>query len=169
MSDFEISGADQFYRLSKALKQAGRTAMRNELNAAMRRAATPLVKVAKTAAKDVFPRAGGMDEREAKIPFRAVTRTGRDNHGVQVVAPGKWVAAKTTNATGKFRHPVLPKRTKTGKVDPAERKTWHWVDQEIPGSTGWFDKAMEGSASTVLPELEKALDNVIDEIVKEAR
>lgn len=159
--DFEIRGADEFYKLSKALKAAGRTAMRNELNKSLKRAAKPLVKVAKKAAGEAFPKTGGMAKREARIPFRAVTRTGRDNHGVQIVAPGRFVDAKTTNRSGTFRHPVFADGTKT-------RKEWTWVDQEVPDSTGWFDKAMQGSAPLVRPELEKAISNVIAEIVKGA-
>lgn len=160
-ADFEIRGAEEFYQLSKALKAAGRTGMRNELNRAMRRAAKPLTQTAKDAAAEVFPKGGGLADREGKIPFRAVTRTGRDVHGVQIVAPGRFLAARTTNASGRFRHPVFADGTKT-------RKEWSWVDQEIPGSAGWFDRAMEGAAPLVRPELEQAIVNVQQQIVKGA-
>lgn len=162
MSDFEITGADQFYRLSKALKAAGRTGMRRELNAAMRRGAKPLVKVAKDAAADVFPKSGGMSQRESTIKFRAVTRTSLNLYGVRIEAAGRYVAAKTTNKTGSFRKPVF-----ADKSQP--KNTWTWADQEIPGSEGWFDRAMTGAAPLVRPELEKAIENVAHEIVRGAR
>jgi len=167
VSDFEIHGADNFYRVSKALKAAGATGMRRELHNAMRRAARPLTKVAKGAAHEVFPKRGGLADREEKIPFRSTVKTSRDQHGVEIVAPGRFVAAKTTNEAGRFKKPVF------GRVHPPltvaeSRKTWTWRWQEVPGSEGWFDRAMEGSAPLVRPELEKALDNVIDEVIRGA-
>lgn len=159
MSDFEIHGADEFSRLSKALKAAGRTGMRRELNAAMRRAAKPLTKVAKDAAHEVFPHAGGLDDREAQVRFTARTYTSADDHGVKIVAPRNAVAARTTNATGSFRKPVFADKSKP-------RKEWTWADQEIPGSTGWFDRAMGATAPFVVPELEKAIVDVEQQILR---
>lgn len=160
MSDFEFRGADEFGRLSKALKQAGATDLRKELHGAMKRAGTPLVKVAKDASADAFPKRGGLSRRERKIPFRAQVRTGR-NPGLRIVAPGKYVVGKTTNATGRFRHPVFADNSKT-------RRDWTWHDQNL-GNQGWFDHAMEGSAPTVLPELEQAINDTVEKIVRGKR
>lgn len=159
MSDFRVDGADQFLALSKALKAAGRTELRRELNNGMKRAARPLVKVAKDAARNTFPSSGGLAAREAKIPFRPQTRTGRDP-GVSIVAPGKYVVGKTTNANGTFRHPVFASGDQT-------RREWTWVTQRL-GNQGWFDEAMTGAAPMVVRELEQALQNIADQVVRGA-
>lgn len=158
MSDFEVRGADEFLRLSKALKAAGQGQLRKDLNAAMKRAAKPLIADARQAAREAFPKKGGLNESVArKTKFRVVTRTG-DNPGISIGAPRKNVTAYLANRDGRFRHPVHADPTKT-------RKQWKWVTQ--PGPRGWFDDAMRGEAPKVRPALEQALEDMAQRIIRE--
>ncbi len=146
---------NDFFRLSKALKAAGQTGLRNELNKGCRRAGLPLVKVARDRAGEVFPKRGGLAAREALVPFRVVTSTGRDP-GVKIVAPGKYVVAKTTNARGQFRHPVFGDK-RSGQT--------RWVTQRL-NNAGWFDQAMVRQAPKIRVEIEKAIEAVAVQIVR---
>lgn len=159
--DFRVTGANDFLKLSKALKVAGRTEMRKELNKGMRDAAKPLAKEAKQAALETFPARGGLAKRESKIPFRPQTRTGA-TPGVRIVAPGKYVVGKTVNASGRFRHPVHADPDKT-------RREWRWVNQQVPGGQGWFDRRMEAGAPAIRKELEKAMEAVAQKIIEGAK
>jgi hypothetical protein len=159
---FEVRGAKELAQLSKALKDAGQTGMRKELTAGMSRAARPLLAVAKQAAQDTFPKQGGLADRERKVSFRVSVRTGAKTAGVRIVAPGRYVAAGAVNRTGRFRHPVFADSRKT-------RRDWTWTTQTVPGGQGWFDRAMNDSAPVVRRELEQAMENVLDKIVREAR
>lgn len=156
-------GAADFYRLSKALKAAGRSETRKALNTAMRQAARPLVADAKGAAKSDLPQRGGLAARlSKKAGFRAQVRTGESTAGVRITSRGNAVAARTLNATGEFRHPVF--------ADPAKtRREWTWVRQSVPSAIGWFDRAMEKQAPQVKDEVEKAIESVAEQIVKEAK
>lgn len=147
--NFEVHGADDFLKLSKALKAAGQKELRKELHTGMRQAAKPLVKVAKREAGEVFPKRGGLAAQEAKVPFRAQVRTGA-TAGVRIVAPGKYLVAKSANATGSFRHPVFDTGT--------------WVTQRLPGSRGWFDDAMSRNAPAVRKDLEQAVNSMINKV-----
>lgn len=158
--DFSVHGVDQFLAVSKALKRAGETGLRKELHAGMRKAAKPLVPAAKKAAAEVFPKRGGLAKREGKVAFRAQLSTGAIP-GVRIVAPGRFVVAKTVNLNGTFRHPVY--------ADPTEtRKDWQWVSQRIPGAQGWFDDSMMRNAPAIRKDLEQALNNMINKIAKGA-
>lgn len=159
MSTFEVRGSGEIQKLSKALKQAGHTELRKQLHKGLKAAAKPLVKEAKDAAKETFPKRGGLAAREGKIPFRSQLLTG-SAPGLRIVAPGKYVVGKTVNATGRFRHPVFADGKKT-------RKEWSWVNQTVPGGRGWFDRRMQDSAPAVRPEIEAAMQRVIDKIVRE--
>lgn len=161
MSDFEVRGAEDFLRLSKALKAAGRVELRKELHRGMREAAKPLVGEAKKAARETFPKRGRLADREARIQFRAQVRTGRDP-GVRVVAPGRFLAGKAVNATGRFRHPVFAAKGAT-------RKQWRWVNQRVPGGQGWFDRRMQQQAPAVRTRLEAAMERVVDDVVRGAQ
>ncbi len=66
---------------------------------------------------------------------------------------------KLSNAKGFIRHPVFADPTKT-------RKDWAWVTQPLDGSVGWYDRAIVDNAELVLPELEKAIQSVIDQVVR---
>lgn len=149
--------ADDFYRLSKALKHAGETELRKALHKSMREAAKPLVKTARDAALDSgIPASGGLAARISKAAFRAQVRTGATTAGVRITAPGKNVTVKMLNTYGKVRHPVRGNRSV-------------WVDQPVPAAAGWFDKAMQEHAPEVRDDLVRALEAMAEQIMREAR
>lgn len=160
MSDVEIRGTEQLQSLSKALKAAGRTELRKELHSGLKKSARPLIVEARKSAKDVFPHRGGLNVWVAKnTKFTVQLRTG-SNPGLRIGAPRKNVTAFLTNRDGRFRHPV--------HADPAlTRKQWAWVSQK--GMRGWFDDSMRRNAPQIRPEMQAAVNRVLNQITKGAR
>lgn len=150
--DFEVRGADQFLALSKALKHAGRTELRKELNKRMRDGAKPLIPKARAEALSRLPQRGGLAKQISKEPARVQTRTGKDP-GVRIVVGKKRGGARAANR-GWIRHPVFGNREK-------------WVDQKV--TPGWFDEPMQASAPDIRQALQQAIEEVADKIVREAR
>jgi hypothetical protein len=158
--DFTIRGADDFLRLSKALKQAGRTELRKELHKGLKDGATPLTKKTQAAF------AAGMPSRElaaraGKTKQLVQVRTGKDP-GVRVVKQfGRRGAgmgasnARLANRTGEIRHPVF-----------GNREVWR---NTKTSARGWFDDTLRRHAPDVRPELERAMERVVQQIVNEAR
>lgn len=151
--DFEIRGAEQFLKLSKALKHAGRTELRKELTAGMRRAGKPLIAASRKEALRRLPQKGGLAQQVAKEPQRVQVRTGARTAGVRIVVGKKRGGARSANR-GVVRHPVFGNREV-------------WVNQRVP--KGWFDDAMKAGAPTVRRELEKAMRDVAEKVVRDAR
>lgn len=158
-SDFEVKGADQFLRLSKALKQAGETDLRKALHKGLR----DVVNRVKPEAADALA---------ASLPRRLQGKGRRVKQAVQVktgAAAGVSVAvrygsagtgigavnAKLINQSGSFRHPV-----RGGK---------RWVAQPTRGGLGWFDKTYTNAAPQLRRELEQVLEQVAADIVRKAR
>ena len=108
--DFSVTGADQFLRLSKALKAAGRTEMRKALNKGMRTAAKPLIPVARAAFIAELPHRGSAGEFIAGKRMRAATHTGRDP-GVSIVVAKQDPRLDTE---GRLAHPVFNRRRADG-------------------------------------------------------
>lgn len=154
MSEFDVRGADQFLRLSKALKHAGRTELRKELNKGLRNAAKPLLPKAKAAARANLPRQGGLATQVAGESFRVQVRTGKDP-GVRVVVGKRRGGAGSTNR-GVIRHPVFG-------------RPGSFVEQQVPAARDWFDDTLRRSAPSVRPHLEQALEDVARRVVNEAK
>lgn len=150
--DFEIHGADQFLALSKALKHAGRTELRKELNKRIRVAAKPLIPKARAEAMARLPQRGGLAKQVSKEPMRVQTRTGRDP-GVRIVVGKRGGGARQANR-GRLRHPVFGNRER-------------WVTQQV--KPGWFDDPMAASAPDVRRGVEAAMQSIVDDIVREVR
>lgn len=150
MTDFAIDGADQFLKLSKALKEAGHANLRKELNKGMRDASKPLIKAARAEALRRLPSRGGLAARIAKAPQRVQTRTGADP-GVRIVVGANGLAARTADS-GTVRHPVFGNKTV-------------WVVQ--PVRSGWFSDPMEAGAPVVRRNLEDALEQMAAKVVRE--
>jgi len=165
MSDFTVKGTGDFLKLSKALKAAGRTEMRKELNKRLRGAGKPLIPEIRTAARRELPKSGGLAKRMAKRPIRVVTRTGRDA-GIKIVM------ARTQEGynDGVIRHPVNRKGTRKlrkGEFGP-RAKPVPWVEQRIGPGT-WFDDEIVAKRGLVVPLLEQAIKSVLDDIVRGAK
>lgn len=153
MTEIIVRGAEDFLKLSKALKAAGRTELRRELNKRMRRAARPLIPLARDEARRVLPHAGGLAEQVAHAPMRVQVRTGTQTAGVRIVVGRDRSGARAANQ-GVIRHPVFGNRER-------------WVDQAVPPH--WFDGAMARNAPHVRPEILRAVESVMQEIVRGAR
>lgn len=146
-----VSGAEDFYRLSKALKQAGEIELRKQLNKALRDAAKPLIADTRDAARKNLPHRGGLADLVAKGPIRVQVRTGAKTAGVRIVGKGQGLRGADR---GKVRHPVFGHRGK-------------FVTQDVP--PGWFTETLQEKAPKVRPAIDQALQAVADIIVREAK
>lgn len=153
MTDIIVRGTEDMLRLSKALKAAGRTELRKELNKRMRRAARPLIPLAREEARRVLPQSGGLAELVAHAPMRVQVATGARTAGVRIVVGKDRSGARAANH-GLIRHPVFGNRDR-------------WVEQAIPPH--WFDGAMDRNAPHVRPAVLRAVESVMQEIVRGAR
>lgn len=142
-------GTDDFYRLSKALKAAGETELRKELHKAVRDAAKPLVPKVKNAAREALPKRGGLNERIARKPIRAQTRTGAKTAGARIV--GTKVDPRINE--GRVYHPVFGR--KPGVV------------QQVPEARGYFDETLEREGPAVRQAILQTLSDFTDRIVRE--
>lgn len=158
MSDFEVRGAEQFLKLSKALKNAGRTELRKELTRGLQRGTKPLIPKAREAARTDLPHRGGLAAQVSKEPMRVQVRTGA-NPGVRVVVGNRKGGSRAANQ-GRLRHPVFAR-------PGTSRDQWTWVTQRL--RPGWFDRAMRRNARGVRPALEQAIEDVAKRVVREAR
>lgn len=150
MSDFEVRGADDFLKLSKALKHAGRTGMRKELNKRIKTAAKPAIKAVRDAALSDFPQRGGAGVFFAKKRASVVTATGKDP-GVKVRFAK---ADQRLDSQGRLSHPVFGR--------PGSRA----VTNIRPGI---LSDGFQSSAPTIRGEVEQAIQSVVDDIVREAK
>lgn len=151
MPDFTVSGAEGFQRLGKALKQAGELELRKEMTKGLQQAVKPLTPLTRAAALERLPKRGGLAKQVAKAPQRVQVRTGK-NPGVRLVV-GKRAGVRSTNR-GIIRHPVFGNRE-------------NWVSQEVDG--GWFDETVKKNKHVVKPAMDKAVQDVVDKIVRGAR
>lgn len=155
-SSFEVRGADDFYRLSKALKQAGQKQLRKELHKGLRDGVKPVVPKARDRLRDGLP--SGM---RATVQQVVQVKTG-NNPGITVgvrYGSKRSTNARMANTQGVIRHPVFADAGKT-------RKEWRWVNQSVPDAKGWFDKTYAESAPEIRRALEVAMGRVINDIVK---
>lgn len=147
MSDFQVTGADDFLKLSKALKAAGRTELRKELNKRIKAAAKPAVQSVKDAALAGFPSRGGAGAFFAAKKATVVTATGK-NPGVKIRFAK---ADQRLDTEGRLSHPVFGR--------PGTRA----VTRIRPGilSEGFQDAAPE-----IRKDVEAAMQTVVDDIVR---
>jgi hypothetical protein len=150
--DFAVRGTDDFYRLSKALKHAGRTGMRKELHKGLQRAAKPLIPKTRREALHRLPRRGGLAQQVAREPQRVQVRTGATTAGVRVVVGKKRGGARAANQ-GRIRHRVFGQDV--------------WVEQRV--TPGWFDDTVRGDAPEIRRDLERVVEDFAKQVVREAR
>ena len=152
--DFKVTGAQDFYKLSKSLKAAGRTELRKELTKGMQRAAKPLIADTREAARRDLPHRGGLANLVAKAPQRVQVRTGASTDGVRIVVGAGRSGARATSLFGYVRHPTFGHRDR-------------WVRQSV--TPGWFDRTLDNAAPRVRPDIEAALEAVAETIVRGAK
>lgn len=151
--DVTVKGADDFLKLSKALKAAGRKDLRKELNKGLKAAAKPLIGKTRAKARSTLPKKGGLAAAVAKTPQRVQVRTGADTAGVRLVVGKNGSGARGANR-GVVRHPVFGNRE-------------NWVDQKVP--SGWFDDTVKAEAPEIRRELERTVETVAEQIVRDAK
>jgi hypothetical protein len=144
-----IKGANDFLALSKRLKAAGEKGLRNELNKVMRDAAKPLIPKVREAARTSLPKHGGLNERIAKKPLRAQTRTGARTAGVRIV--GSKVDPRINNE-GRVYHPVFG--NKPGVV------------QQVPAAKGYFDETLANEGPGIRGEVLGAFGGFVERLVR---
>jgi hypothetical protein len=159
VDDFKVTGAEDFLKLSKALKAAGDVHTRKALTAAMREGVKPAMKDAQKRLKEGLPYGG----RGNAVSQVVQVKTGA-NAGVSVVV--KYGSKRATNARlanthGRIRHPVFADAEKT-------RKDWRWVNQEVPHLKGWFDESYRDAAPEIRKSLENAMEDIAQMIVAQA-
>lgn len=141
------ASADDFLRLSKKLKAAGRGDLRKELNKSLKAPAKRIIPATRKVAKAKLPKRGGLAARVAKAPQRVQVRTGASTAGVRVVVGGRGGAPRTLDQQGTVRHPVFGNEGK-------------WVEQRVPSARGWFSDTADHLARTdVRDDVVKALDD----------
>ncbi len=151
-ADFEIRGFDEILALSKALKHAGETEMRKGLGNGLKQGVRPLIPLMSQAALSKLPKRGGLAARMAKRPITPVVRTGKDP-GVGLVMR----KAQPGFLTGEIRHPAFK------PVGPVKVP---WAAQRVDGV--WFDGTVMDNAHVVMPGLKAAVNDVLEQIVREA-
>lgn len=156
------NGADDFLKLSKALKNAGQKDLRKELHNAMKKAAKPLIPDARAAALARLPQRGGLAKRVAKQTFTVQVRTAEKLHGVRVARPRRFYASAQLNDKGVVRHPVHAKPGTT-------RKEQAWRTQPVPAAKGWFDEAMKQQGPQITQDVIDAMETVARKIAKEVK
>lgn len=146
--------ANDFLKVSKALKDAGEKGLRRELHRNVRVAVKPLIPKARAAARAELPKRGGLNRRVAGSPMRTKVSTGRNRYGVriEVIAAGGRGARRSNR--GVIRHPVFGNRER-------------WVDQRVPD--GWFDDTMRAAAPAIRRDVEKAIEKTLNDIARRGR
>jgi hypothetical protein len=150
MSDFEVTGADQFLRLSKALKNAGKKRLRTELNKGLREGVKKAMPDAERRLAEALPYSSGKPVTQV-----VQVKTGRDP-GVTVgvrFGSKRHSNAVLANREGQIRHPVF--------------KTGAWVSQPVPAK-GWFDETYANAAPLIRPALEAVLEDIAQKVIREA-
>ena len=146
-----LKGADDFLRLSKALKAAGQKDLRKELHKAVAAAAKPVIPAVREDARRDLPKHGGLNERIARKPLRAQTRTGEKTAGVRIV--GSKVDPRINE--GRVYHPVFGRRP--------------GVVQQVPSAKGYFTDTIARQAPEIRSAVLQVLDEFTDRIVREAK
>lgn len=145
----ELRGANQFAAVAKALKEMGDKGLQREFNRALRDAAKPFIDAVHESALRRLPSHGGLAQRVAGTGVRVRKSDNRKGTGIRLVATGK-IGAKDISRMnrGQVRHPVFGHQP--------------WVTQSI--SPGFWDQAVEAVSSTVMRQMQAALDDVARKI-----
>lgn len=162
--EFQVTGADDLARFARALRRAGKRELAKALTKGLKDGARPLIPLVRAAAADRLPQRGGLAEVKSKAKIRVQVRTSRRNPGVALVMPN----TQPGFLDGQIRHPVFErsKATRKGAKSRGEPDV-PWVVQKVDGE--WFDGTIVANAEQVLPALEAALDDVAEQVIREAR
>jgi hypothetical protein len=146
---FQVRGAEEFAKVAKDCRAAGRKDLNKELRIALNRAVKPMKAAAKEGAKNSLPSSGGLAARVAGARISARPYGGR-NPAIKLVGrEGKKSVNLAGLDYGRLRHPLFGNREK-------------WFSQSVP--SGWWSKSLEGTAPKARDEIVKAIDNVVKEL-----
>lgn len=145
-ADFEIRGAQDLARLSKALKDAGRNDLRKELLKGVRESGASTVLEIRESALENLPRRGGLAAKVAAE--KASVRSTYAASGARVSLRRK--RGRGLNA-GRLRHPVYGNRE-------------NWVQQSV--NQGWFDDPIRDAAPGIRRKIEAVIERICDKIVR---
>jgi adenylosuccinate synthase len=154
-----MSGADDFARLAKRLKDAGETGLRRELNRRLNDAVKPFARDI-NAAEYLYPYMPNhyADMLAGDMKVTTTKRATGYAYGVAVKVAGRMHkrAVETLNR-GILRHPVFA----GSEID---RRDWKWVTQTASMRPGFFTDAVKEAAPEIRREMEDAIQIVADKI-----
>lgn len=145
--DIVVTGADEFARAARLLKEAGDKDLRKELFAGLNRSVKPLTQDVKQALPDVLPnRYAGVVQSEFKVKIRR--RSGGRNPAIFLL--GRAGSRNVSSLDrGRLRHPLYGNRRR-------------WYDQRI--QPGFWTLTLERDTPRVRVELVEAIRKVIAKI-----
>lgn len=159
----KIHGQDQYKRLAKRLRDAGRGDLQRRLTREIRRQGNPALAAVKSAWATVDVRSEGDGGESSGLRSRvaAATRVSILGSGIRIRVEGRRVDPRYgrsltygLNGLGRWRHPVFPDPSKT-------RGEWTWTQQwgqEV------FYKTLERFEGTWRAGIERAMEETAREI-----
>ncbi len=148
-----MHGGAKLSRAAHKLRQAGREDLVRELGKGLRRGVRPLMRNVRAAAAEKMP-SGYAPVLLKDLRLRTVVRTRAGMAGllVRAHAPTRSDERDVANLDrGILAHNLFGDRE-------------HWYRQPIPA--GFFTDPMRDGSPAIRPELEKAIDNVLDKIAR---
>lgn len=158
MIDIKVQGADDFLRLSKALKAAGEKELRKGLHKGLRQAVAKHKPTVAEGLAAALP--SGLSGRGANVKQAIQVKTGKNpgvTVGIRYGKAGRGLGAanaKLVNASGAIRHPAFSRS--------------RWVTQSVGGS-GWFDEGWRKAAPELREELVAVLEDIANQVVRKVR
>lgn len=133
--------------------------LRSQLLAGIRAASKPMIEDSRQAARDMLPRAGGLNEYVASTQISTYNRLTGPRVGVRIGTPTGTTQAKRAYGANKgtVYHPTI------GTVNKP-RPLWRWTKETVP--KGWFDDSLRKSSSLVSPAIEAVCRRVAEEITR---
>lgn len=162
--ELQFQSADDFLAFSKALKRGGRKDLRKALTKGLQAGVKPLLPGAADAFAATMP--SGLEDRARHVRQVVQVTTGRDP-GVRVGVPygprakggdhgGMGASnARLANLHGQIRHPLFGDREK-------------WFNTPVPQAVDWYERYWSTRAESIRPALDRALQDVADQVVRES-
>ena len=147
----EITGGEKLAALSRALRAAGETGLKRQLDQDVHKAVAPLPAAIRASALATLPRRGGLAAKVAGSKVTIRRRSGAVNPGIRVSTTHPFRIGKMDR--GAFRHPVFADTSKT-------RDQWTWVEQKVP--PGWWTTPTD----RVRPQVVRAVEDAIEAVAR---
>lgn len=151
--DFYVTGADQFGRLARHLKEAGDKELRSELYKGINRAVKPIRRDVKNNLGTYMPQRYA-DVLKPSLRLTVGKKTGARSAGIALKGRARGQAALRDLKpldSGKLRHPLFGNRK-------------HWKVTRI--KRGFFSEQVHKHADTVRRDISNAMDDVSRKIAR---